>query len=249
MRAVYWWADSTWVTLAATASLLYSEHCFRYSLLWEGGKKWGNQQISGIQFFLVYFSLLVLPCFAIYFLISVNKPLELHLWNSFLIPFRVSDFLMGDVDSSSGLGIPQTRRSRVRHHLNVLFLLSSFGPAVPLQSLAFKHDRVQRGVFRGAILTSLYLKKPQRLVFSILWGAENKTKGTKLCLMFNFNVYSPRLTICAEIYIVVLFCLFVFSPQSFDNLSVDPGEYVSEKSDLVGKCHLHSVIYPREIWV
>uniref|UniRef100_A0A668AJM2 Rho GTPase-activating protein 29 n=1 Tax=Myripristis murdjan TaxID=586833 RepID=A0A668AJM2_9TELE len=37
---------------------------------------------------------------------------------------------MGDVDSSSGLGIPQTRRSRVRHHLNVLFLLSSFGPVV-----------------------------------------------------------------------------------------------------------------------
>uniref|UniRef100_A0A668ARY9 Rho GTPase-activating protein 29 n=1 Tax=Myripristis murdjan TaxID=586833 RepID=A0A668ARY9_9TELE len=57
----------------------------------------------------------------------------------------VSDFLMGDVDSSSGLGIPQTRRSR-----------------------------------------------------------------------------------------------------SFDNLSVDPGEYVSEKSDLVGKCHLHSVVLSRE---
>uniref|UniRef100_A0A672YZ93 Rho GTPase-activating protein 29 n=1 Tax=Sphaeramia orbicularis TaxID=375764 RepID=A0A672YZ93_9TELE len=30
----------------------------------------------------------------------------------------VSDFLMGDVDSGSGLGIPQTRRSRVRHHLS-----------------------------------------------------------------------------------------------------------------------------------
>uniref|UniRef100_A0A671XV94 Rho GTPase-activating protein 29 n=1 Tax=Sparus aurata TaxID=8175 RepID=A0A671XV94_SPAAU len=29
----------------------------------------------------------------------------------------VSDFLMGDVDSGSGLGIPQTRRSRVRHQL------------------------------------------------------------------------------------------------------------------------------------
>uniref|UniRef100_A0A8D0D2I8 Rho GTPase-activating protein 29 n=1 Tax=Sander lucioperca TaxID=283035 RepID=A0A8D0D2I8_SANLU len=30
----------------------------------------------------------------------------------------VSDFLMGDVDNGSGLGIPQTRRSRVRHHLS-----------------------------------------------------------------------------------------------------------------------------------
>uniref|UniRef100_A0A8D3D0V2 Rho GTPase-activating protein 29 n=1 Tax=Scophthalmus maximus TaxID=52904 RepID=A0A8D3D0V2_SCOMX len=42
----------------------------------------------------------------------------------------VSDFLMGDVDSGSGLGIPQTRRSRVRHRP---FPFPSFRPAqVPL---------------------------------------------------------------------------------------------------------------------
>uniref|UniRef100_A0A3B4U262 Rho GTPase-activating protein 29 n=1 Tax=Seriola dumerili TaxID=41447 RepID=A0A3B4U262_SERDU len=42
----------------------------------------------------------------------------------------VSDFLMGDVDSGTGLGIPQTRRSRVRHHLS--FPSFQYSPEVPL---------------------------------------------------------------------------------------------------------------------
>lgn len=37
-------------------------------------------------------------------------------------------------------------------------------------------------------------------------------------------------------------CVMFFS-QSFDNLSVDPEAYVTEKSDLVGKCYLDSLIY------
>lgn len=35
--------------------------------------------------------------------------------------YRVSDFLMGDVDAGSGLGIPQTRRSRVRLFLKIFY--------------------------------------------------------------------------------------------------------------------------------
>ncbi|KAF3857991.1 hypothetical protein F7725_011192 [Dissostichus mawsoni] len=38
----------------------------------------------------------------------------------------VSDFLMGDVDGGSGLGIPQTRRSRVRHLLSLPVFTPSF---------------------------------------------------------------------------------------------------------------------------
>lgn len=47
---------------------------------------------------------------------------------------RVSDFLMGDVDSGPGLGIPQTKRSRVRH----CFCLSTFQASYLIFS-ALKH--------------------------------------------------------------------------------------------------------------
>uniref|UniRef100_A0A668AJK0 Rho GTPase-activating protein 29 n=1 Tax=Myripristis murdjan TaxID=586833 RepID=A0A668AJK0_9TELE len=78
--------------------------------------------------------------------------------NSFLIPFRVSDFLMGDVDSSSGLGIPQTRRSRVRHHLNVLFLLSSFGPAEEVDLTLLKNESGVESALLYAKAWSKYIK-------------------------------------------------------------------------------------------
>ena len=71
---------------------------------------------------------------------------------------RVSDFLMGDVDSGPGLGIPQTRRSRVRPrhtHFPFASCLSSPGPFFSwLSSKHRSQTRVQTALLKGSPKTS-----------------------------------------------------------------------------------------------
>lgn len=76
----------------------------------------------------------------------------------------------------------------------------------------------QKGAFKAEILLRLHIKKASKTYFLYLIGVLK----TLLLLMSNFAVPS-------------LWSEMSFS-QSFDNLSVDPEGYVSEKSDLVGKC-------------
>lgn len=78
--------------------------------------------------------------------------------------FRVSDFLMGDVDSSPGLGIAQKNRSRVRHYLPFPSLHSFH---ISFLKLCFDGDSFQRGALKAAILPRPQVKKPQRLAFCI----------------------------------------------------------------------------------
>lgn len=90
---------------------------------------------------------------------------------------------MGDVDSSSGLGTPLTRRSRVRHHLSF--------PSFPSYFFFFKAlfsnmTVFQKGAFKAEILLRLHIKKASKTYFLYLIGVLK----TLLLLMSNFAVPS-----------------------------------------------------------
>lgn len=124
---------------------------------------------------------------------------------------RVSDFLMGDVDSGSGLGTPQARRSRV----------SQFISAPRRQTEQYsKEQRLKRD-----IAPPPHERKTLRFLLLYLIEAPK----LRLPLMSDFNCYVPRSRF------LILNIFFFFFPQSFDNLSVDPEGYVSEKTVFDGK--------------
>uniref|UniRef100_A0A669CIF3 Rho GTPase-activating protein 29 n=1 Tax=Oreochromis niloticus TaxID=8128 RepID=A0A669CIF3_ORENI len=84
--------------------------------------------------------------------------------------FRVSDFLMGDVDNSPGLGIPQKNRSRVRHYLPFPSLHSSEVP----QSREEEVDLILLKNDSGVESALLYAKTCSKYIKDLLAWMEKR---------------------------------------------------------------------------
>uniref|UniRef100_A0AAX7TAF7 Rho GTPase-activating protein 29 n=1 Tax=Astatotilapia calliptera TaxID=8154 RepID=A0AAX7TAF7_ASTCA len=81
--------------------------------------------------------------------------------------FRVSDFLMGDVDSSPGLGIAQKNRSRVRHYLPFPSLHSFH---ISFLKLCFDGDSFQRGALKAEEVDLTLLKNDSGVESALLYA-------------------------------------------------------------------------------
>ena len=158
---------------------------------------------------------------------------------------------MWTVDQGWGSPIPgEAGWESVTHTL--LFLLPSLVSCLSgsssvgcLQSTAFRH-KFKRFSLEGSLKTSDF---PFFFFFYKACTLQKKSlkaisvSGVKIerasDVLFWMSILAAFCSLCLNLYCVLF--------QSFDNLSGDPGGYISEKSDLAGKCflstHTHTVTH------